>query len=950
VPAGRRLLWAEARLLLASNLASERHADVVELLAATGFSGSLEDLLAQSKYQQICSQLDKESADRSTEPRAKKARRNEQRRVWTSGGEGEGILADEDAFDGDALFAGEAEAVCRRFEDYFGLPSQREPAGHVPAPALLASRTTSQAELARIALTSLNSLSLKRSLLRGRAHEKIVAFSEAPVRGPSAGGNVGAGPGDEANGEAKDLALFLTAEPSLPDESGTLGLADAARDPRGLLARQPRSTSFLVEDFSEAAGNDAAALGDDFLLPVDAASARLPADNAGRDALQIQLFDEVLASHHRMEKSPFSTALSPAQVACFDQVSRQVALHLATGSKNLVNAALQRAMCKAFMLDAFEELKLALGGALNGRAPAAGDPVVGNELAAKAALGKLVELFYAKFTTDVSRWQETSSQGIKVAAVAAAKTPLREILEGIRGGERRVTFTYAELFEMFVAEFERLQLPKRELRAFLNDIPVVPLQAFKMLEAQCLVAGTRKMALLTVLSLIDFKPSCRWQCLRLLFWLAYSGGDDSSIRFDTIRLIINKIYSAGSHPPMRWQLNHLSDEEAAPLLGGAADGGLSWEISGEDFVPLQRLKGRCVEDVATIMLRSMAPKAAEFAFPIRVPIRVEQLRGELFKGVVCSPKDRVWLYLALCIKRPVLLHGLVETFTKCDQEMKEHLVNSIEEALKYIPASEPELLVLVQKAAPETERLIIKMLHILVQTSQGKEALSKDYGDAVTRLYGITQNPRLLVPVFDLLSRQSLLDFLPAVMELDVEEVTTAFQQFVRSKAPPLSVSELLTELHHMNSPTENVVPVKASMQALNVIFGMREHFDPKVYGIVIQALVEAGPLPTLFMRTVIQVVKELPRLCDFIVMQILPRLVRQEVWGNDNMWRGFMLVLQHTFASQSAGAARVLAILPMSQLEDVLVQHPDWKTHLLDFVARQPAGAVAPHVRQLLQ
>jgi len=352
-----------------------------------------------------------------------------------------------------------------------------------------------------------------------------------------------------------------------------------------------------------------------------------------------------------------------------------------------------------------------------------------------------------------------------------------------------------------------------------------------------------------------------------------------------------------------------------------------------------------------MMLRSIAPKTAEFAFSLKVPLRVEHLRGELFKGIVCAPKDRVWLYLALCIKRPVLLHELVETFTKCDQDMKEHLVNSIEEALKYIPASEPELLVLVQKAAPETERLIIKVLHILVHTSQGKEGLSKGFGDAVTRLYSVTQNPRLLVPVFDLLERKHILDFLPAVMQLDVEEVTAAFQQLIRSRAPMLSISELLTELHHMNNPTENIVPVKFSMQALNVVFGMREQFDAKVYGIVIQALVEeAGPLPTLFMRTVIQVVKELPRLCDFIVMQILPRLVRQEVWGDENMWRGFMIVLQHTFASQSGGAARVLAMLPMSQLEDVLVQHPDWKAQLREYAARQPSGAVAPHVRQLLQ
>ena len=38
-----------------------------------------------------------------------------------------------------------------------------------------------------------------------------------------------------------------------------------------------------------------------------------------------------------------------------------------------------------------------------------------------------------------------------------------------------------------------------------------------------------------------------------------------------------------------------------------------------------------------------------------------------------------------------------------------------------------------------------------------------------------------------------------------------------------------------------------------------QDQFDTKVYGIVIQSLVEEpGPLPTLFMRTVIQVARHL--------------------------------------------------------------------------------------------
>merc|ERR1719161_2350199 len=116
------------------------------------------------------------------------------------------------------------------------------------------------------------------------------------------------------------------------------------------------------------------------------------------------------------------------------------------------------------------------------------------------------------------------------------------------------------------------------------------------------------------------------------------------------------------------------------------------------MISLQKLRGRCVEDVATLMLRSMALASAKFAFEVKVLPRVDQLCKEINKeGGVCEPKDRVWLYLALCIKRPPLLHGLVETFTFCDKDQKDHLINSIEEAIKHIPASDAELLVLVQR-------------------------------------------------------------------------------------------------------------------------------------------------------------------------------------------------------------------------------------------------------------
>lgn len=904
----RKLVCDEIQLLLASGLTAEWHPELMELLVvALPRKGSLEDLATQSKYKQICNAADHEGDGLMARPK-KRARKGDPKHVWT---QGEGLSTEEVTYDADAILSGEAEEISRRFEEYFGLPSQREPAGHVPGPALLATRINSQAELARIALTSLSSLPLQRSLHRDKAHEHAVAFSDF----------VESSNGQEALEALQEQVAFLTKlghESDKKEKSDKIEtiVEDArdARDPRaqlesaGLLGVQGDPDKEEIVDEAD-------------LLAPDASKLHLPQDQA-KDALQLRLFGEVLESHRRMESSLMKQSLLPSQLASYEQMSRQVSLHLAAGYRTAAHPDLQRSMCQAYVLRTFDTFQASLQAGNKG-----------------TALDQLVELFYAKFATDVARWQESPGA-----------VPLREILEA--SSSRRLAaanFTYAELFDMCLAEFEKRDVPRRELRSFLGELPAIPSSAFRALEAQCQVASARKMALLTILALIEGKPACRWRGLRLLFKLAFSAEEEKDdVRFDTIRLIVNKIYAPTS--PMRWQLPHLSDGEVRTLIDAEDKNGSGWELPDPDFLPLHRLRGRCVEDMATLMLRSAAAPDAHFRHKIGIPQRLEQLRAELFKGPICSAKNRVWPYFALCIKRPILLHGLVEVFIQCDAEMKEHLINSIEEAIKHIPVTEQELLVLVQKASRATEPLVLKVLNILM-TSRKREPLHPSFGEAVIRLYKETDNPRLLVPVFDLLDRNSLLDYLPAVLQLEADRVADAFRLIVGSRAPPLSVTELLMELHHVNSPGENIVPIKASMQALNIIFGMRDQFDTKVYGIVIQSLVEEpGPLPTLFMRTVIQVVKELPRLSDFIVMEILPRLVRQEVWGDEQMWKGFMIVLQHTFASQPTGAARVLAMLPVSQLEDVLVQHPDWKAQLRDYVSRQPPGTIMPHVKQLLE
>ena len=118
-----------------------------------------------------------------------------------------------------------------------------------------------EAELARIALTSLSSLSVQRSLHRERAHENAVAFSD-PVPGHGSNG------ASEPDAFQEQLSLLIDGkaasriEPDKPEEPG-------ARDPRAALSA----------DRSGVDGSDAS-----HLVPMEIGTVQLPKDVRAKDA------------------------------------------------------------------------------------------------------------------------------------------------------------------------------------------------------------------------------------------------------------------------------------------------------------------------------------------------------------------------------------------------------------------------------------------------------------------------------------------------------------------------------------------------------------------------------------------------------------------------------------------------------------------------------------------
>ena len=121
------------------------------------------------------------------------------------------------------------------------------------------------------------------------------------------------------------------------------------------------------------------------------------------------------------------------------------------------------------------------------------------------------------------------------------------------------------------------------------------------------------------------------------------------------------------------------------------------------------------------------------------------------------------------------------------------------------------------------------------------------------------------------------------------------------------------------------------------------------------------GPVPVLLMRSILQLCEIDPSFAQFAVVHVLPRIVARPVVFQTNMWEGIQILLKFCFErnddevqqnrrdTAKRDAARILTLLPVQQLEQLLVQFPEWKIYLRDYAQSQPANLLPAHVRALL-
>ena len=74
--------------------------------------------------------------------------------------------------------------------------------------------------------------------------------------------------------------------------------------------------------------------------------------------------------------------------------------------------------------------------------------------------------------------------------------------------------------------------------------------------------------------------------------------------------------------------------------------------------------------------------------------------------------------------------------------------------------------------------------------------------------------------------------------------------------------------------------------------FAEKKIYTEEVLATVMQQLIDVTPIPTLYMRTVIQSVTMYPKLTSFVVI-MKQRLIGKQIWKYNKVWEGIIKCCQ---------------------------------------------------------
>jgi hypothetical protein len=280
-----------------------------------------------------------------------------------------------------------------------------------------------------------------------------------------------------------------------------------------------------------------------------------------------------------------------------------------------------------------------------------------------------------------------------------------------------IQLTLTWLTREFLSEFSRYSVLLRDLfqriqskvnakdkvtlSTLLLHLPTLTSDVFAFLDALCRFSDARmKLGLSLLRDIVLYRVSeTRKTALDML--LDYTTHHDKTLRTQAIRLVSNKLF---------------------PL----------------------KLFASYIEQVATARLESLASDTRQNSESATE--KAEEAEEEQIKR-------QILLYLALCAKKPSLLHGIVKVYVACGTRLSVRKVihSQIVDLVRVIGVQSPHLLQLFAECPRGAESLLLVILHAFTDTSQ---SLPPALVQTIKRAYAENRlDSRFLIPLLPSLTK-----------------------------------------------------------------------------------------------------------------------------------------------------------------------------------------------------
>ncbi|CAL8997639.1 unnamed protein product [Prunus brigantina] len=492
------------------------------------------------------------------------------------------------------------------------------------------------------------------------------------------------------------------------------------------------------------------------------------------------------------------------------------------------------------------------------------------------------------------------------------------------------------LLEVAKSLLESFPASDKSFSRLLGEVPILPDSTLKLLDDLCNSDVIDKhgkdirdvervtQGLGAVWSLILGRPHYRQSCLDITLKCAVHSQDE--IRAKAIRLVANKLY----------QLSYTSEiieKFATNMLLSAVE----QSPSGTEHAQLGPTGQR-----AERMLESQETSISDFEVSESGNSENDSSRKDQALSTMSFPEVQrlISLFFALCIKKPILIQLVFNTYGHAPKAVKQAFHRHIPILIRALGSSYSELLNIISDPPQGSENLLMLVLQILTQeTSPSSDLIATVKHLYETKLKDVT----ILIPMLSALSKNEVLPIFPRLVALPLEKFQTALAHILQGSAhtgPALTPAEVLVSIHGI-VPEKDVLYACLFLQitdACSACFEQRTVFTQQVLAKALNQMVDQTPLPLLFMRTVIQAIDAFPSLVDF-VMEILSKLVSKQVWRMPKLWVGFLKCASQT----QPHSFRVLLQLPPPQLESALNKYANLRGPIAAYASQPSVKASLP-------